>query len=179
MAAGLLGFLALTANFFWVNNLRVVQTVNTDTATQAEARAALERVAREVREVAFSGSSYAISTMGASQMVFQRSVTTDNGNVHPACGTPPYTITVTLQGSAGALNLGYACASGATNTVTRALAGNLAATNGLVLSYLDKDLGSTGVTNTNVRYVSIALSLTPSGVQDTTLRTLVALRNTY
>src|SRR5215475_9199759 len=53
IGAGLLGFLAVTATFFWVNGFDIVQRVNNDTMAVAGGRAALERLARELREVKY------------------------------------------------------------------------------------------------------------------------------
>ena len=67
IAAGLIGFLALTATFFWVDSFGLVRTVNTDSAAIADGRALLERLAREIREVKYNPSSgaYCVSTMSA------------------------------------------------------------------------------------------------------------------
>src|SRR5438445_12633075 len=74
ISAGLLGFLALTATFFWVDNFRLVQIVNADSAAIADGRASLERLAREIREVKYNNASgvYCVSTMSATQMVFTK-----------------------------------------------------------------------------------------------------------
>src|SRR5437899_10721682 len=84
ISAGLLGFLALTATFFWVNSFGLVRTVNADSAAIADGRALLERLAREIREVKynpFSGA-YCVTTMSATQMVFNKT----SGTVFPTCG---------------------------------------------------------------------------------------------
>src|SRR5262245_20667891 len=44
ISAGLLGFLAMTATFFWVKGFDLVQRVNNDTMAVADGRAALERL---------------------------------------------------------------------------------------------------------------------------------------
>src|SRR2546426_8396846 len=74
ISAGLLGFLALTATFFWVDSFRLVQTVNTDSAAIADGRALLERLAREIREVKYNTATgaYCVSTMAPTQMVFNK-----------------------------------------------------------------------------------------------------------
>ena len=53
ISAGLLSFLAVTATFFWVNGFDLVQRTNNDTMAVAGGRAALERLARELREVKY------------------------------------------------------------------------------------------------------------------------------
>src|SRR5882672_6097590 len=74
ISAGLIGFLAVTATFFWVDSFGLVRTVNTDSAAIADGRALLERLAREIREVKYNPSSgaYCVSTMSANQMVFNK-----------------------------------------------------------------------------------------------------------
>src|SRR6516162_3334885 len=75
ISAGLLGFLAVTATFFWVNGFDIVQRVNNDTMAVAGGRAALERLARELREVKYdtAASAYCIQSLATStQLVFNR-----------------------------------------------------------------------------------------------------------
>src|SRR5213593_113871 len=102
ISAGLLGFLALTATFFWVDSFRLVRTVNDDSAAIADGRALLERLAREIREVKYSTASgaYCVSTMSATQMVFNKT----SGELVAACGGATPTdasndIAVTVQSS--------------------------------------------------------------------------------
>ena len=72
VSAGLLGFLALTTTFFWVDNFTLAATVNTDTAAIADGRAALDRLEREIREVKFSTSTgaYCVSTMSSTCLLY-------------------------------------------------------------------------------------------------------------
>src|SRR5436305_13065142 len=74
ISAGLVGLLALTATFFWVDSFALVRTVNTDSAAIADGRALLERLAREIRETKFDpvNGTYCVSTMAAAQMVFNK-----------------------------------------------------------------------------------------------------------
>ena len=51
ISAGLLGCLAVTATFFWVDSSTLVRTVNADSTAIADGRALLERLEREIREV--------------------------------------------------------------------------------------------------------------------------------
>src|SRR6266700_864087 len=74
ISAGLIGFLAVTATFFWVDSFGLVRTVNTDSAAIADGRALLERLAREIREVKFNPASgaYCVDTMLPTQLVFKK-----------------------------------------------------------------------------------------------------------
>src|SRR5258706_1321163 len=83
ISAGLIGFLALTATFFWVDSFSLVRTVNTDSAAIADGRALLERLAREIREVKYNPASgaYCVSTMSGTQMVFNKT----SGTLIAAC----------------------------------------------------------------------------------------------
>ena len=175
VCAGLLGFLSVTATFFWVNSFTLVRSVNTDSAAVGDARALLERLAREIREVKFNTSTgaYCVSTMSATQMVFNKT----SGTFLPACGganpgaaNDDFAVTVQLTGST--LNLGYA-GSLATPAVTRALT-SYASSFGI--RYLDVNYAVTNST-TALRFVELSLTVQPPGVQATQTRTVVALRN--
>src|SRR5438067_8331376 len=111
ISAGLIGFLAVTATFFWVDNFSLVRTVNADSAAIADGRALLERLAREIREVKYNPSSgaYCLSTMSATQMVFNKTI----GSLIAACsGASPTDanndIAVTIQLNSTNLNMAYA-----------------------------------------------------------------------
>jgi len=175
ICAGLLGFLALTATFFWVDSFALVRNVNTDSAAIGDARALLERLAREIREVKFNTSSgaYCVSTMSATQMVFNKT----SGSFVPACGganpggsNADFAVTVQLSGST--LNLGYA-GTLAAPAVTRALSSQASS---FGIRYLDLNYA---VTNNAaaLRFVELSLTVQPPGVQATQARTVVALRN--
>lgn len=180
ISAGLLAVLAVTATFFWVNNLSLVQRVNADTAALADARAVLERVAREVREVKYDNvnATYCVSTLGATQMVFNKTT----GSYVNSCGgaSPDNThadFAVSVQGPvSGELRLGYAGPLSVPNNVTRALAADVSA---FAIRYLDASYAVT-TSAAALRYVELSLTLAPTGSQAsqaTQARTLVALRN--
>lgn len=175
ISAGLIGFLALTATYFWVDSFSLVRTVNTDSAAIADGRALLERLAREIREVKYNPSSgaYCVSTMSATQMVFNKT----SGNVVAACsGASPTAvnndIAVTIQVNATNLNLGYA-GTLAAPAATRALTSYLSS---FTMRYLDAGYAVTTSAGT-LRFVELSLTLQPPGVQPTQTRTVVALRN--
>ena len=175
IAAGLIGFLAVTATFFWVDSFGLVRTVNTDSAAIADGRALLERLAREIREVKYNPSSgaYCVSTMAASQMVFNKT----SGDLVAACSGASPTganndIAVTIQVNSTNLNLGYA-GTLAAPAATRALTSYVSS---FAMRYLDANYAVTASAGT-LRFVELSLTLQPPGVQATQTRTVVALRN--
>ena len=170
ISAGLLCFLAVTATYFWVDNFRLVQTVNADSAAIADGRASLERLTREIREVKYNNGTgaYCVSTMTATQMVFTKT----SGSYDPTCGTNDFA--VTIQWSTPNLNLTYAGAPAAPLT---SFASNF------VALYLKAD-GVTPATNgSDLRFVQLTLTVQPpappgwQAAQATQTRTVVALRN--
>ena len=176
VSAALLGFLAVTATYFFVDNLTLVRNVDSDTAAMSDGRAVLERLAREIREVKV-GAANCISTMGPAHMVFNKTAAT--GGVVPSCGgaTPPNTTTndigVNIQLVGPNLNLGYtgplaqpAVPSAVLTTYATAFA----------LRYLDAAYAVTG-NAALVRFVELSLTVQPAGLQATQARTVVALRN--
>jgi len=175
ISAGLIGFLALTATFFWVDSFGLVRTVNTDSAAIADGRALLERLTREIREVKYNPSSgaYCVSTMSATQMVFNKT----SGELVAACsGASPTDanndIAVTIQVSSTNLNLGYA-GTLAAPAATKALTSYVSI---FTMRYLDASYAVTASAGT-LRFVELNLTLQPPGVQATQTRTVVALRN--
>jgi len=175
ISAGLVGFLAVTATYFWVDNFGLVRTVNTDSAAIADGRALLERLAREIREVKFNPASgaYCVSTMSATQMVFNKTV----GSLVTACSgaSPADTnndIAVNIATAGTDLNLGYAGTLAAPAT-TRSLTSYV---NSFGMRYLDVNYAVTNSASA-LRFVELSLTLQPPGVQATQTRTVVALRN--
>lgn len=175
ISAGLLGFMALTATFFWVDSFGLVRTVNTDSAAIADGRALLERLAREIREVKYNpaNGAYCVSTMSATQMVFNKT----SGDLVAACsGASPtdanHDIAVTIQVNSTNLNLGYA-GTLAAPAATRALTSYVSS---FAMRYLDAGYAVTANAG-SLRFVELSLTLQPPGVQATQTRTVVALRN--
>ena len=178
ISAGLIGLLAVTATFFWVDGFGLVRTVNTDSAAIADGRALLERLAREIREVKFDPGSgvYCVSTMSATQMVFNKTI----GSLAAACGGASPTganndIAVNIVTSGTDLKLGYAGTLAPTFTPPdpRRLT-SYASSFGI--RYLDAGYNVTTSAGA-LRFVELSLTLQPPGVQATQTRTVVALRN--
>lgn len=177
VSAGLLGFLAVTATYFWVDGFGLVRTVNTDTAAIADGRALLERLAREIREVKYNPTSgaYCVSTMSATQMVFNKTTSTliaACGGATPTAATNDIAVTIQLPANSTTLNLGYAGTLAAPAN-TRALTGYASS---FGMRYLDASYAVTANTAA-LRFVELSLTLQPPGVQASQTRTVVALRN--
>ncbi len=174
ISAALIGLLAVTATYFWVDGFSLVRTVNSDSAAIADGRAVLERLAREIREAKYDSSTGAYCVPNtttalvnpASQFSFRKTI----GTFGSACGTNDFTVTVSL--AAPNVNLTYAGGS-APLAVTSAMTGYASA---LQIRHLDTAFVPT--TNAGaLRFVELTLTVQPSGVQATQSRTVVALRN--
>lgn len=157
MVIVLIGILAAVGAPMIANGMRLSFQTRHDLETTSQLRYATERIAREVREIAWAGSSYNISTMSASQLAFV------NGN-----GTA-----VSISRSGTAISLGYG-AIGSASLTSQAAA---PPAEGLRFTYRDFD----GVETTSpaaVRFVDIAITLAnPTTGATYTQRTRVALRN--
>ena len=178
ISVGLIGFLAVTATFFWVDSFGLVRTVNADSAAIADGRALLERLAREIREVKYNPASgaYCVSTMSATQMVFNKT----SGTLIAACGGANPTdanndIAVTIATSGADLNLGYAGTLAPTLSPPspRKLTSYVSS---FGMRYLDASYAVTASAGA-LRFVELSLKLQPPGVQPTQTHTVVALRN--
>lgn len=174
-SAALLSLLALTASFFWVNGWDLARRVNADSAALDEGRAALERLAREIRELKYdsTGGAYCVSTMTATQLVFNRSGGSDVASCGGAAPTNgDVAVTVHLPANSTSLSLGYA-GSTASPAVSRTLTGYAAS---FSMRYLDAAYAATA-SAAALRYVELSLTVQPPSQQATQTRTLVAVRN--
>lgn len=185
ISAGLLAFLAMVATYFFVDNFRLVLTLDEDSAAIADGRAVLERISREIREVKYdtAAGAFCISTMSANQIVFNKT----SGSYLPGCGgaTPTAThndFAVSIQPSASnTLTLTYSGTLAPTTVIsplTTPIAANASAIN---IVYLDKGANVTA-SAASVRFVLLTLRLQPLNTSlvaypSTQTRTLVALRN--
>jgi len=181
ISAGLLAFLATIATYFFVDNFRLVLTLDEDSAAIADGRAVLERISREIREVKYdtAAGAFCISTMSASQIVFNKT----SGSYLPGCGGPTPTAThndfaVTIQQAASSsiINLTYAGTLASTTGGPLTAYSGMTAADALNIVYL---AGNSSVTTSTaaVRYVQLTLSLQPPNAPRTKTSTLVALRN--
>jgi MSHA biogenesis protein MshO len=127
---------------------------NEDLASLDRVRYATERLARELREVAFDGSSYNFASMSTSAPVF----TKNDG------------ITVTLTNTAPTVTLAYSTPAVSPTPILSNQVQSLS------FAYFDETGTATATTTTAVRYVEVALTLIV-GTQTFSERTRVQLRN--
>lgn len=167
MTMVLLGILGTVGANMISDSFTTTTMVNAGQASAAQARYALERLAREIREVKYvnagsSSGSYAIDTASWSptHLAFTRTIAGAD-------------VTVTIDSSGGSLRLGYSSPA-----VTSTLAGNVGS---FALSYLDLSGNATTDTSNSangIRFVLINLTLTdPVSGQSLSERTRVSLRN--
>ena len=160
----LLGILATVGSSMIVDSFTTTRIVNADNASVGQARYALERLAREIREIKYVGSgttgNYSITTPSplnpSSTLVFTKSVSGAD-------------VTVTITRSGANLTLGYSSPA-LTSTLS-----NLVSS--FTLTFLPVS-GTTTPDTRTIRFVVIELSVTdpPTG-QSILQRTRVALRN--
>jgi prepilin-type N-terminal cleavage/methylation domain-containing protein len=165
IAIVIMGILSVVGVSMISDTFTTARVVNARESSANDARYALERLAREIREVKFvdTATGYAISTMAGTSMAF----TKDVGGVD---------VVVTIAQSGTDLTLGYSSPAAISPIAKQVSA--------FSLQYLKVDSESaTGATSTttlptDVRFVVISLTVTDatSGKQ-VTERTRVALRN--
>lgn len=151
----LLGFLAAVGTSMISDSFNTTYVVNASQANAGQARYALERLEREIRQVQYSGSSYTIGTMTLTSFVFTKS----DG------------VTVTIANSGTNLNLGYS-----TPAITSLLSSQVSS---FALYYYQADGVTPATGNSDIRFVQISLTLTDTNTsgQSIAQRTRVALRN--
>lgn len=163
----LIGILASVGSSMIVDSFTTTRMVNAENASEGLARYALERLAREIREVKFVGSgatgNYSISTLTASKLVFTRTVSGAD-----------VTVTIDNLTAPTLLTLGYSLPA-----VTSNLSKNVSS---FTLAYYDVLGNSTTDTSNSpggIRFVVIALTVTadPTSGPSISQRTRVALRN--
>ena len=157
----LMGLLATVGATMISDTFQTTRLVNAGQASADQARYALERLSREIREVKYisGGSNYAVTSSlspAATNMVFTRVI---NGA----------DVTVTINKSGTNLTLGYSSPA-----VTSVLASQVS---GFALNFLQLD-NSAASSSANLRFVVITLTVTDSvSGQTISQQTRVALRN--
>jgi prepilin-type N-terminal cleavage/methylation domain-containing protein len=163
-----IGIMAAVGATMISDNLQVTMNVNAATASADQARYAMERISRELREVSYStsagGGSYSITSSlaaNSTSISFTRNIN----------GVTPTNETLFLDG--GSLKLQYGTDAAST------LIGNVT---GFGVTFYGFNEGgvsvSTGLTTTTVRYVVVSLTVSdPTSGQTITQRMNVALRN--
>ena len=151
----ILGVLAAATTPLLTNSFQAYETNQSNLVTLSKLRYATERIARELREVAFNGTNYQIATMGANTLSFTKNDAAST--VVTITAAPPL---VTLQYSTPPMSATL------TDQVTS-----------LQFQYFDINDNSGGVTNATVAYVDVVLTLTDPNSGAAVQRTRIALRN--
>ena len=161
----LIGILAAVGSSMIVDSFTTTRMVNADNASAGQARYALERLAREIREIKYdsSGGNYCITAMTATNLVFYRT----SGTYSSTCNTNVVTVTINMSGAN--LTLGYSSPA-----VTSNLSSQVSS---FALAYYDI-AGNTTASTDAIRFVQITLTVTDAtSGQSISQRTRVALRN--
>jgi prepilin-type N-terminal cleavage/methylation domain-containing protein len=167
ISIALIGMVAAVGTSILKDTLTATTIVNANAGSAGRARYALERLAREIREVKYDGGQYCINTMNAARLVYYKTSGTYNSN----CAANA--VTVTINSSGASLTLGYSSPA-----VVSTLSNDVDA-NGLRFVYYRSD-GTTVANNAaDVQIIQITLTVRDpaTGVQSTAQRTRVALRN--
>lgn len=149
----LLGILGMVGTTMLTGSFSTTQIISTQHLAYSEARYAMERMAREIREI--QNKSATISTMTSQELRFIRT------------GLTGTTSEVRFQYSSRTLSMSYPPAGSAT------LARDITS---FAFTYLDANQAPTLIPD-NVRFVGISLTVTPSGAKALSLATRVSLRN--
>jgi MSHA biogenesis protein MshO len=175
----LIGILAAVGSNMLSDSFKTTGIVNSSYATEGKARYALERLAREIREVKYcSGTGclngvtgYCVSTMTASKLVFnKRTVPTSTNKAD--CTTDATQVTLDFSTSPN-LGLAYGTVNGGNPLVN--LSDQVAA-GGFAYYQCNGTTAATGTTDVCFVQISLTLNDSTSG-QSTALRMRVALRN--
>ncbi len=167
----LIGMLAVVGSSMIADSFTTTRMVNASTASAGQARYALQRLAREIREIKYdtTNNRYCIVSLASgTQLAFNKTSDTYSSTT---CATNAITVTINYVNPN--LTLQYSAPA-----VTSALSQQAAS---FSLAYLNAtNTATTDVSNgTNgIRFVVITLTVTdPTSGQSTAQRTRVALRN--
>ncbi len=179
----LIGLLAVVGSSMITDSFTTSRMVNASTASAGQARYALERLAREIREVKYDTSTstnqYCVDTItwaGSDSLVFRKMSATGLANTSSTdCSTQ-----VTRASITGGSSLTFGHSPDATSDFTTSiLASNVTANlnNVPLLTYFKID-GTQATNTSDIRFVVITLTVTDTtSGQSTAQRTRVALRN--
>jgi prepilin-type N-terminal cleavage/methylation domain-containing protein len=150
----ILGALAAVGSNMIADTMTTAYITTNNHSSGSQARYAMERLTREIREIAFGTGGYTITTMTATGLSF----TKEDGTV------------VTISSSGTNLSLGYS--GGATSVLTDQLSSGT-----LAFAYLDQ-LGGVTTDKEDLRFVQITMTIADQKTGKTeSLRNRVFLRN--
>jgi prepilin-type N-terminal cleavage/methylation domain-containing protein len=138
-----------------LDSFRAYEANQTNLVTLSKLRYATERIAREVREVRYTGGAYSIGTMNPTTLSFTKNDATST--------------VVTINAAAPNVTVQYS-----TPAMTATLTDQVSS---LQFQYCDVADTCTGVTTATVAYVDVALTLTDPNSGPAVQRTRIALRN--
>lgn len=162
----LLGILSVVGTQMLTGSFYTTKVISTQHLAYSEARYALERMGREIREIQYnmSSDSLIITTWTATQMTFDK---------EPLTGTTGIPVSLQYTPGSATLSMSYSASSPPVFSYTP-LARNIGE---FSFTYLKED-GVSLATNVNdIRLVRISLKVTPPGAQALSLLTMVNLRN--
>lgn len=171
----LLGILAAVGATMFSESFTISSVVNANQASTAQARYALERVEREIREVKFAGSAYDITDKTATKIVFGSSAHTPEVQVTICTGASP-----SCPGGTGVNQLTLSYTNLTSNATTSAALTDRVTNGGFTLTYCEVNgtTCSNAVTNNAISFVQIDLTVTDAtSGQIISQSTRVALRN--
>ncbi len=152
----LLGLLGVAGSKMMAGSFFTTQVIGNEHLGNSTARYAMERMARDIREIQYDAVNdvLSISTMTTSQLSFTKSGLANATTAISFAYVNP-NLSMTVAGT------------------TATLASNVSS---LAFTYLDANLAVTNIAK-NVRFVRIAMTLAPVQAQSITLLTQVKLRN--
>jgi prepilin-type N-terminal cleavage/methylation domain-containing protein len=169
----LLGLLASVGTGMLSDSFSTTYMVNASQSNQAQARYAMERLVREIREIKYNSSTsqYCIDTIswaGSSSLTFKKMTATGVANLTPTdCSTEVTQVSISIIGGTS-LSLGG-------STLLANVTSN--PSNVPLLTYYQAD-GSAATDAGNLSVIYITLTVTnPISGDNITLRSRVALRN--
>jgi prepilin-type N-terminal cleavage/methylation domain-containing protein len=170
VSVALIGVLAAVGSSIVYNSFDTASKVNAGNTSSDEARYALERLAREIREVKFrNAGNYCIDTMTATQLVFDKPNAGNDDRV--TCSTGSSKVTINQSGT----NLTLLYGTGTASTLTSKVASS-----GFAFAYLQSDGTTVATSNATVYFVQVTLTVTEGASgssQSIAQRIRVALRN--
>lgn len=171
IALVLLGIVGAVGVTMISDSFTTTQMINADSASRAEARYAVERLAREIREVKYlSAGNYCFISMDTTSLVIQKR---NNGDTNvDNCSTGTTAVAITYSGTH--LTLLYTPPGGSASPLSSQVSA-------FSLTYWGLDQSGNLISNpsaANVRLVDIALTVADAtSGQQIAERTRVALRN--
>lgn len=167
----LLSILAAVGSNMLSDSFVSTRMVNASNASESEARYAVERLVREIREVKYDAgnNAYCITTMTTSPPVLVFYMT--NGPYSNTCATNADVVTINQSGTALQLN---------NKTLAENVTGfslNYQDSNGCTTTKIDNSVGTDCTTVGGVKFVVINLTVKPTDGPSFAQRVRVALRN--